>query len=413
MNQATLIRLSLLLLTCQFTVDTTAVFATANPVDSVGIERKDGRKYVLHRVDQGQTLYGVARRYGVTLKDIKGANPDLSDAGVRYDQLLRVPVSEVSLSRREEKDVEKSIRREEKEKAKAAKDAEKVIAAAEADDKADTKAKRRDERREERITVKENDGVHVVQTGQTLYSLAVRYKVTMAELREWNHLGTDGIQVGQTLIVNADAATKAGPGPSTATKATEAKIARSKTKPDGESASARNASPTAEPAPTRLEAKPIVTPEPPLAPGSKPKAKPTTPAKPTAETKKEEPASPAPEQARHETAKAETSRQAKPTADPEPTSSRSGRVHSDIGFADVIEGNEPNTKYLALHRSAPTGTLVQVRNDINNQSLYVKVIGKLPDTGINDQVLIRLSARAFEKLSPNGQRFRAEVSYTK
>lgn len=408
MNSAQKVRLSLLLLTCQLAVGTTSLLAASHPVDSVGVERKEGKKFVLHRVDQGQTLYGVARRYKVTVNDIKGANPDLSDGGVRYDQLLRVPVSDVSLSPREQKDVEKAIRREEKVKAKAAKEAEKLIASAEADDKADVKAKRREERREEHITVKENEGVHVVQTGQTLYSLAVRYSVTMAQLREWNHLGADGIQVGQSLIVNAKAAEKAG----LSTKPTEAKPTTAKPKSGGESASARNPVPPAEAAPARLEAKPIVPPEPPLAPGSKPKAKAITPPKPAAETKKEEtkkeeaPSTSA-EPARHETAKP-----AKP-ADQEPGGVRSGRVHSDVGFADVIDGNEPNTKYLALHRSAPVGTLVQVRNDINNQSLYVKVIGKLPDTGINDQVLIRLSARAFEKLSPNGQRFRAEVSYTK
>jgi rare lipoprotein A (peptidoglycan hydrolase) len=87
-------------------------------------------------------------------------------------------------------------------------------------------------------------------------------------------------------------------------------------------------------------------------------------------------------------------------------------IRSEIGFAELIEGKDASTKYLALHRSAPVGTLVQVRNDINNESLYVKVIGRLPDTGLNNQVLIRLSSRAFEKLSPNGQRFRAEVSYS-
>ncbi|MBO0936078.1 LysM peptidoglycan-binding domain-containing protein [Fibrella sp. HMF5335] len=412
MNVATHARLSLLLLTCQLAVGATAVFATTYPIDSVGVERRDGRKYVLHRVDQGQTLYGVARRYGVNVNDIKTANPDLSDGGVRYDQLLRVPVSDVKLSRREQKDVEKAIRKDEKEKAKAAKDTEKIIADSEAADKADAKAQRRTDRREERMTVKENEGVHIVQSGQTLYSLAVRYGVTMAELREWNHLGADGIQVGQSLIVNASAATKAGTGSSTAAKPAEAKPVSTKAKPGGESASARNTTPADEPAPTRLEAKPIVTPEPPLTPGSKPKSKPATTAKPAAEPKKEEPTTTA-EPVKRESPKAESPRPARPTADPEPTVARSGRVHSDVGFADVIEGNEPNTKYLALHRSAPVGTLVQVRNDINNQSLYVKVIGKLPDTGINDQVIIRLSARAFEKLSPNGQRFRAEVSYTK
>ncbi|MBO0929548.1 LysM peptidoglycan-binding domain-containing protein [Fibrella aquatilis] len=404
MNLASTLRLSLLLLTGQLAVGTTALFAAHVPLDSVGVERKDGKKYVLHRVDQGQTLYGVARRYGVNVKDIKGANPDLSDGGVRYDQLLRVPVPEVSLSKREQKDVEKAIRKEEKEKAKAAKEAEKAIAEAEAADKAAARGQRKDERREEKIT-KENDGVHVVQTGQTLYSLAVRYGVTMAQLREWNHLGADGIQVGQTLIVNANAAKVAPAAPAAAAKPIDAKPVTTKSRSGGESASARNTVPTDEPVPSRLEAKPIVTPEPPLAPGSKPKAK---PAKPAAEPKKEEPAPAATDVPRRE-----TPRPAKPTTDPEPATTRSGRVHSDVGFADVIEGNEPNTKYLALHRTAPTGTLVQVRNDINNQSLYVKVIGKLPDTGINDQVIIRLSARAFEKLSPNGQRFRAEVSYTK
>ena len=400
------LRLPFLLLTCRLAVGTPALLAARSPLDSVGVERKDGRKFVLHRVDQGQTLYGVARRYGVNVKDIKAANPDLSDGGVRYDQLLRVPVLDVSLTKREQKDVEKSIRREEKEKVKAAKDADKAVAEAEAAERAAAKGQRKEERREERLT-RENNGIHVVQTGQTLYSLAVRYGVTMAQLREWNHLGADGIQVGQTLLVNASAA-KAGTTTPAAAKPADTKPVTTKSKSGGESASTRNTVPTDDP-PTRLEAKPIVTPEPPMAPGSKPKAK---PAKPTAETKKDEP-TPLAAAPKAETPKAESPRSPKPAADPEPATTRSGRVHSDVGFADVIDGNEPNTKYLALHRSAPVGTLVQVRNDINNQSLYVKVIGKLPDTGINDQVIIRLSARAFEKLSPNGQRFRAEVSYTK
>ncbi|HEX9957255.1 MAG TPA: peptidoglycan-binding protein, partial [Fibrella sp.] len=149
--------------------------------------------------------------------------------------------------------------------------------------------------------------------------------------------------------------------------------------------------------PVKLEVKPIITPDPLPTPGTRPKSKPAeakaTEAKP--DEKVTEPKAPA------------------PRVDDEPVAAvRKANVKSEIGFADMIEGNDPSTKYLALHRSAPIGTLVQVRNDITNQSLYVKVIGKLPDTGLNNQVLIRLSGRAFEKLSPNGQRFRAEVSYT-
>lgn len=84
---------------------------------------------------------------------------------------------------------------------------------------------------------------------------------------------------------------------------------------------------------------------------------------------------------------------------------------AEMGMAERIEADESSNKYLALHRSAPVGALVQVRNDISNQSLWVKVIGRLPNTGVNDRVLIKLSAKAFEKLSPNNQSFRAEVSY--
>lgn len=53
----------------------------------------DGRPYYMHAVLQGQTLYSIARAYGVTQQDIIRENPDLED-GLRYDQIIRVPVIE-------------------------------------------------------------------------------------------------------------------------------------------------------------------------------------------------------------------------------------------------------------------------------------------------------------------------------
>lgn len=363
------------------------------PADSVGVERKDGKRFVLHRVDQGQTLYAVARRYNSTVDAIKAANPDLSDNNLRYDQLLRVPVATVSLSRREEREAEKALKKEEKEKQKAAKEAEQTEAAepatvAKTESKPKGKVDKAADKTVARTASVANNGIHVVESGQTLYSLAVRYSVTMADIRRWNDLGADGIQVGQSLIVSEKAfdAKKGDDGAATASTA--------KTRP--------TATKTTEPEPVKLEAKPIITPEPLPTPGTKPKPKPTE-AKPVEPKPTEKPAEP----------KSTEPKATAPRSDNEPVANvRKANVKSEIGFADLIEGNDASTKYLALHRSAPVGTLVQVRNDITNQSLYVKVIGKLPDTGINNQVLIRLSGRAFEKLSPNGQRFRAEVSYS-
>ncbi|MFM6915145.1 MAG: hypothetical protein ACKOUQ_09700, partial [Aquirufa sp.] len=66
-------------------------------------------------------------------------------------------------------------------------------------------------------------------------------------------------------------------------------------------------------------------------------------------------------------------------------------------------------KFLALHRTAPIGTLVLVKNLTYNQSIWVKVIGRLPNG--DSKVIIKLSPKAFEKLNAVDKRVRAEISY--
>jgi rare lipoprotein A (peptidoglycan hydrolase) len=83
---------------------------------------------------------------------------------------------------------------------------------------------------------------------------------------------------------------------------------------------------------------------------------------------------------------------------------------TESGLAAVIEGGGTD-KYLALHKTAPVGTIMQVRNIMNGQSVYVRVIGQLPDTGENSNVLVRISRRAVQKLATPDSRFRVETSY--
>ena len=68
-------------------------------------------------------------------------------------------------------------------------------------------------------------------------------------------------------------------------------------------------------------------------------------------------------------------------------------------------------KFLALHRTLPIGTELEVRNLMNNLVVHVKVVGKLPNTGINRNVLLRLSRPAFEQLRILDPRSRVEVSH--
>jgi LysM repeat protein len=81
----------------------------------------------------------------------------------------------------------------------------------------------------------------------------------------------------------------------------------------------------------------------------------------------------------------------------------------ETGIAELIEVPDNSGKYLALHKSVPIGTLVLVKNLANNQSIWVKVIGRLPNS--DGKLIIKLSPKAFERLNAVDKRIRAEISY--
>ena len=83
------------------------------------------------------------------------------------------------------------------------------------------------------------------------------------------------------------------------------------------------------------------------------------------------------------------------------------------GLAELIDGTEANRKYLALHRTAPVGTILKVRNEMNNREVFVRVIGKLPDTALTDKLIIKISKSAYDRLGAIDPRFRVEVTYYK
>jgi LysM repeat protein len=191
---------------------------------------------------------------------------------------------------------------------------------------------------------------HVVESSQGLYAVATKYKVTMADLRKWNNLTTDQLAAGQVLIVDAreyERAKKAGDLPA-----------------KGEVVKVEDTNLGNNTGGSVVIQKPV-----------------------------EEPAN----------------GEVKTSSETSKTSS-GYRKTVETGLAELIDVEDKSGKYLALHRSAPTGTLVNVKNSSNGQSIWVKVIGKMPDIG-SDRVIIKLSPRAFEKLNPSDKRIRAEISY--
>ncbi len=340
-------------------------FARANlaPADSVGIETKGGKRFVLHRVEQGQTLFAIGRRYNTSPEDIRQANPGMTDS--RYDEVLRVPVADLPAPKTAKTTATPTVPASKSATAVVSTTAVARAVSVKQQAREDTEAAKRIEK-----DVKK-EGLHVVEAGQTLYSLEVRYGVLQADLRRWNGLTTDNLRAGQTLIVSEQSYKK------------------------------RQAAETTAVSPP-VPAKPAVVPAPKPEPAkAEPATPPTEPPKPTV------PKSTTPKS----TVQTATPTPADDSGTGDATRPTTGRRIAETGLADVIDPTDTSPKLLALHRSALVGSLVQVRNDSSNQTLWVKVIGRLPDTGLNDRVIVKLSARAFAKLSPGTQRFRAEVSY--
>lgn len=92
---------------------------------------------------------------------------------------------------------------------------------------------------------------------------------------------------------------------------------------------------------------------------------------------------------------------------------KSVREIHETGVANWIKTDATGAsgRSFALHRTAPLGTIIKVTNTMNNKSVLVKVIGPLPDTGENENIIIKLSATAAKMLGVINDKFQASLHY--
>lgn len=131
-----------LLITLAFALFGAVFAASAQEVVVVG-----GVKYAVHDVVKGETLYSLAKRYGVTVDDIISVNATLAD-GLKAGQRIKVPVREEPAWKGKPKAM-----------------------------------------------------LHKVMRGETLYSLAKLYNLTIEELREANPHVRKGLKAGQVIEI--------------------------------------------------------------------------------------------------------------------------------------------------------------------------------------------------------------------
>lgn len=134
----------------------------------------DGKTYYVHKVEKGQTLYGISKLYAVSVADITNNNAGV-ESGIKLGQELLIPST---ISTTTAKPVE-SIQ------------TEPVITTTSS-------------------TTTSTDSViiHTVVAGETMYSLSKKYSVDLNELIAANPDKTKGLQVGDKVKVPTKNANK-------------------------------------------------------------------------------------------------------------------------------------------------------------------------------------------------------------
>jgi LysM repeat protein len=127
---------------------------------AVAAVAQDARKYTTHVVRTGETLKQIAKKYKCKVKEIKGLNPDIDKDNLPVNTTLVVPNNNPKIKQETPK----------KETPKP----EKVV-------------------------------IHTVKPGNTVFSIAKEYNVTMQALREANKLTSDDLQPGQQLRIPSQA----------------------------------------------------------------------------------------------------------------------------------------------------------------------------------------------------------------
>jgi N-acetylmuramoyl-L-alanine amidase len=185
--------------------------------------KNPSQEYLYHKVKKGESLESIARRYGVSVSEIRKWN-NLGKGKIRVGQRLIVGVKE---AKEEEKVKKEAIKKEEaKEEAiyhivKRGETLDKIakkygISVKELKELNNLKSNKVYARqkliikKEEKIEAKKTKTekisekeyiYHTVKRGETLESIARRYGVSVSEIRKWNNLGKGKIRVGQRLIV--------------------------------------------------------------------------------------------------------------------------------------------------------------------------------------------------------------------
>jgi LysM repeat protein len=155
----------------------------AKPLDSVRVENSAGKRYIIHKVEKGQGLFAIARRYNAEVRKVIEANGEKT-THLSAGDILRIPMQDLVVDYPQHSLKENRL----------------AMAKAPVGNEPKKTVRLIDEVHANAQEVM-NERLHTVQAGETLSRIAARYKVTQQLLLRWNGLKTSRLEIGQELIV--------------------------------------------------------------------------------------------------------------------------------------------------------------------------------------------------------------------
>lgn len=95
-----------------------------------------------------------------------------------------------------------------------------------------------------------------------------------------------------------------------------------------------------------------------------------------------------------------------------PTNKYGIREMTEKGIGVWLEDlNQAGGNMLALHKTAPVGTVVKITNPMTNRTTFAKVVGKFADTAETSNAIIVISKSAATLIGALDRRFQVEIAY--
>ncbi len=258
--------------------------------DSIGVEYEGGRKIIIHELEAKETYYGLSRRYQVPVKDIIAAN---DNKALKIGDTVRIPQEAVDIA---------------------------------------TNSATNDSTLQQTVSVpvlaEGEYTAYKVGKGETLFTIAKRFIISVESIKRANGLASDSVQAGTVLKIPHE---ELPPPPATVDEIIV----------HDTDSSASNS--------TELEI---------------------------------------------------------------PANRYGIREMNEKGVGVWIDDlNQEGGSMLALHKTAPVGTVIKITNPMTRRTTFAKVVGKFADTAETKNAIIVISKSAASLIGVLDRRFQVEIAY--